>query len=90
MEVTISLSTFSQPALDKLVQTRAQQLEEVAPLVSDLLKIPTEQVIGVGEFEYIHKSLVIELAPEVDLMAAKIGPKAVVRVLPQIKIGPTN
>lgn len=82
MEVTISLSTLSQPSLKKLVQTSARHLEEVAPLVSDILKISKEQVLGVGEFKFVEKSLIIELAPEVDLASLKIEPRPLVRFLP--------
>jgi hypothetical protein len=79
LEVTISLSTLSKSSLEKMAQTSAQHLEEVAPLVSDYLKISKDQVIGVGEFQFINKSLIIELAPEVDLAALKIEPRPLVR-----------
>jgi hypothetical protein len=82
LEVTISLSTLSKPSLEKMAQTSARHLEEVAPLVSDYLRISKDQVIGVGEFQFINKSLIIELAPEVDLAALKIEPRPLVRLYP--------
>jgi len=35
-------------------------------------------VIAAGEYQFVEKSLIIELAPEVDLAALKLDPKAVV------------
>jgi hypothetical protein len=35
-------------------------------------------VIAAGEYQFVEKSLIIELASEVDLAALKLDPKAVV------------
>lgn len=77
--MTISLSTLSPEALSKLSETSAQQLNEHRAAIADVLKIKEEQVVNVGEYHFVEKSLIIELAPEVDLRALKIDPKAVVR-----------
>jgi hypothetical protein len=76
--VTISLSTLSPEALSKFTETSAQQLAEHRKVIADTLQIKEEQVIAAGEYQFVEKSLIIELAPEVDLAALKLDPKAVV------------
>jgi hypothetical protein len=78
--VTISLSTLSPDALEKLNKTSADQLKEFGPSIADVLQIKQEQVVGVGEYHFVEKSLIIELAPEVNMGSLKIDPKAVVRL----------
>ena len=76
--MTISLSTLSPEALSKFTETSAQQLAEHRRDIADTLQIKEEQVIAAGEYQFVEKSLIIELAPEVDLAALKLDPKAVV------------
>jgi hypothetical protein len=76
--VTISLSTLSPEALSKFTETSAQQLAEHRRDIADTLQIKEDQVIAAGEYQFVEKSLIIELAPEVDLAALKLDPKAVV------------
>jgi len=78
LEVTISLSTLPKPALDELVETGPRNLETLAGPLANVLGIQMEQVIGVGEFKYNDKSLIIELAPNVDLANLRVDPKALV------------
>ena len=78
MEVTISLSTLSPEALSKFIETSAQHLSYHRKAIADTLQIKEDQVIAAGEYQFVEKSLIIELAPEVDLEALKIDPKAVV------------
>jgi hypothetical protein len=76
--VTISLSTLSPKALSKFTETSAQQLAEHRRGIADTLQIKEEEVIAAGEYQFVEKSLIIELASEVDLAALKLDPKAVV------------
>ena len=78
LEVTISLSTLPKPALDKLVETGPRNLETLAEPLADVLGVQMEQVIGVGEFKYNDKSLIVEVAQEVDLANLRVDPKALV------------
>jgi predicted PhzF superfamily epimerase YddE/YHI9 len=88
LEVTISLSTLSPEALSKFTETSAQQLAEHRRDIADTLQIKEEQVIAAGEYQFVEKSLIIELAPEVDLAALKLDPKAVVcYIIPVISGG---
>ena len=82
LEITISLSTLSPEALSKLSETGAEQLSEFGSSIAKTLQIKEDQVVAVGEYQFVEKSLIIELAPEVDLGALKIDPKAVVRLPP--------
>jgi len=79
--VTISLSTLSPEALSKFIETSAQQLKDHRKSIADTLQIKEDQVIAAGEYQFVEKSLIIELAPEVDLETLKIDPKAVVCLL---------
>ena len=79
--MTISLSTLSPEALSKFIETSAQQLKDHRKSIADTLQIKEDQVIAAGEYQFVEKSLIIELAPEVDLETLKIDPKAVVCLL---------
>jgi predicted PhzF superfamily epimerase YddE/YHI9 len=81
LEITISLSTIPKAALDKLVETGPRNLEELAEPLAGALGIEKEQVVGVGEFKYNDKSLIVEVAPEVDLANLTVDPKALVSLL---------
>jgi len=81
LEVTISLSTLPKPALDQLVETGPRNLETLACPLANVLGIQMEQVIGVGEFKYNDKSLIVEVAPNVDLGNLTVDPKALVSLL---------
>ena len=81
LEVTISLSTLPKPALDKLVETGPRNLETLAEPLANVLGVQKEQVIGVGEFKYNDKSLIVEVAPNVDLGNLTVDPKALVSLL---------
>jgi len=81
LEVTISLSTLPKPALEKLVETGQRNLETLAEPLASVLGIEKEQVVGVGEFKYNDKSLIVEVAPDVDLGDLTVDPKALVSLL---------
>lgn len=81
LEVTISLSTLPKPALEKLVETGQRNLETLAEPLASVLGIEKEQVVGVGEFKYNDKSLIVEVAQEVDLCSLTVDPKALVSLL---------
>ena len=81
LEVTISLSTLPKPALEKLVGTGQRNLETLAEPLASVLGIEKEQVVGVGEFKYNDKSLIVEVAPDVDLGNLAVDPKALVSLL---------
>ena len=49
--------------------------------LSQILGVDSQQVMAVGEYEFVDKSLIIELAPDVDLASLKVDPKALVRSL---------
>lgn len=85
LEVTISLSTLPKPALDKLVETGPRNLETLAEPLGSVLGIQKEQILGVGEFRYNDKSLIIEVSPEVDLANLTVDPKALVSFLCTIR-----
>jgi hypothetical protein len=78
LEITISLSTLSKPALDKLVETGPRNLETLAEPLASVLGIEKEQVLGVGEFKYNDKSLIVEISQDVDLGNLTVDPKALV------------
>ena len=78
LHVTISLSTLSKPALDKLVETGPRNLETLAEPLASVLGIENEQVLGVGEFKYNDKSLIVEISQDVDLGNLTVDPKALV------------
>jgi len=78
LEVTISLSTLPKPALDKLVESGPRNLETLAEPLANVLGIQKDQVVGVGEFKYNDKSLIVEVAPGVDLANLTVDPKALV------------
>jgi predicted PhzF superfamily epimerase YddE/YHI9 len=81
LEVVISLSTLPKTALDKLVEEGPSNLSNLAEPLASILGIQKEQVIGVGEFKYNDKSLIVEVAPDVDLANGKVDPKALVSLL---------
>jgi hypothetical protein len=81
LEVTISLSTLPKPALEKLVETGPRNLETLAEPLASVLGIEKEQIVGVGEFKYNDKSLIVEVAKEVDLANLTVDPKALVSLL---------
>jgi predicted PhzF superfamily epimerase YddE/YHI9 len=85
LEVTISLSTLPKPALDKLVETGPRNLERLAESLANVLGIQKEQVVGVGEFKYNDKSLIVEVAQEVDLANLTVDPKALVSFSAQVE-----
>jgi hypothetical protein len=69
-----------------LVETSAQHLEVLGPQFADVLKIPREQILGVGEFQFNTQSFIVELAPEVDLGQLKLDYAGLVCLLPSIGI----
>jgi hypothetical protein len=81
LEVTISLSTLPKPALDKLVETGPRNLETLGKPLANVLGVQKKQVVGVGEFKYNDKSLIVEVAPDVDLGNLTVDPKALVSLL---------
>ena len=78
LDITISLSTLPKPALDKLVEGGARHLQEMADPLATALGIRKEQILGVGEFKYNDKSLIVEVDEDVDLARLKVDPKALV------------
>lgn len=81
LEVTISLSTLPKPALDQLVKTGPRNLETLGEPLANVLGIRKEQVIGVGEFKYNEKSLIVEITEDVDLANLKVDAKALVSLV---------
>lgn len=78
LELAISLSTLSKPALEKLIETGPNLTRDLASPLSDALGIQPDQVLGVGEFEYVDKSLIVEIDAAVDLGGLKPDLKALV------------
>jgi hypothetical protein len=77
-EVEISLSTLPKEALDKISTDGPTLTEELKGPLAQVLSVKTEQVIGVGEFHFVDRSLIIETTPDVDLASIKLEPKALV------------
>jgi len=63
------------------VETGPRNLETLAGPLANVLGIQEDQVIGVGEFKYNDKSLIVEVAQDVDLANLRVDPKALVSLL---------
>ena len=77
-KIEISLSTLSPSTLQKISETNTTTTEELKPPLATILGVKSDQIVGVGEYEMVQKSLIIELSPEVDLESLKVDPKALV------------
>lgn len=78
LDIQISLTTLTDHALDKITEMGPSLTSKLAGPLSGLLGIQSDQVVSVGEFEFVDKSLIVEVDDEVDLATLKVDPKALV------------
>lgn len=77
-EIEISLSTLEESALQKIRDEGPAITKELKAPLAQILGIKPDQVVGVGEYFFVKKSLIIELSPDVDLASLKVEPKDLV------------
>lgn len=78
LDIIISLSTLPNETLKTIGEQAYSLTAEKGPGFAKALGIQTDQVVSVGEFEFVDTSYIVEVAPDVDLESLKVDPKDLV------------
>lgn len=76
--IEISLEPLSTSELESISETSSTVTKELRMPLAQTLGIKADQIVSVGRHEFVEKSLLIELSPEVDLAWIKMDPQALV------------
>ena len=77
--IEISLEPLSTSELETISETSTTVTEELRMPLAQTLGIKADQVVSIGKYDFVEKSLIIELSPEVDLAWMKMDPQELVR-----------
>lgn len=81
LEIQILLATLPETTLKAITANGSSLTKDTGEPLAQILGIGKGQVLGVGEFKFVDKSLIVEISPEVDLEALVVDPKALVCII---------